>query len=118
LVVRGRRRAVRARIGALEAAIEALGAQVCTRRVAVVDRDGIERIVGEVVDGYAELRVELPASSSTGPASLLLFATPPHAELGDGTGLQIWADGEEILEICAWRDERLWRVEVVHSGAT
>jgi hypothetical protein len=53
--------------------------EVRTRRLIILDDLDRERIVAEVVDGVAELRMDLPASSDD-RTGLLLFAHPGDGE--------------------------------------
>ena len=82
------------------------------RRLAVVDEQGAERIVGQVVDGRVTLEVVL-ADRGRGRSSVLLFAAPQDlAGLGPGLGLQVWADGNAVVEINVWDDGEGWLSEL------
>ncbi|HVC25449.1 MAG TPA: hypothetical protein VND23_06820 [Acidimicrobiales bacterium] len=109
---KGARRRDAARLDSLERAITAIEREVRTRRLVVVDDDGDERVVAEVADGHAELRLDLPRGQRGQRSSVLIFATPPSAELGEGVGLQLWGDGDSLLELCAWRSGGRWNAQL------
>jgi hypothetical protein len=101
-----------ARLARVEAAIEALTHEVRTRRLVVGDA-GSPRITAEVVDGVAELRVELgPAPAAAGPA-VLVFAsdgTRGDAGLGPAVGVHLWVGGDAVVELGASPDaDGRWR---------
>ncbi|MDA8292069.1 MAG: hypothetical protein M0Z33_10395 [Actinomycetota bacterium] len=100
------------RVAALERAATSLERELRTRRLAVVDSDGDERVVAEVVDGHAEVRLSVPGAPRGQASSVLLFATPRGGELGTGVGIQLWGDGDAVLELCAWDVDGRWRVEL------
>lgn len=96
--------------------VAAVLAEVRTRRLVVVDDHGDERIVGEVVNGQAELRVQLRSPTGRSTAVLLYAApdgdtTPP----GPGLGLQLWAEGGARVEVNLWADGDRWLSEI-HEG--
>jgi hypothetical protein len=72
--------------------------EIRTRRLVVVDDQGQERVVAQVVWGTAELRVGLPGTGS----EVVLFASPGRHGLDPGLGLQLWAGGQSVLELDAW----------------
>ncbi|HLN17534.1 MAG TPA: hypothetical protein VK277_12390 [Acidimicrobiales bacterium] len=100
------RSAVERRLDATEAALVELGEGLTTRRLAIRDDEGLERIVADVDGDTAELRVgfgEAPERSA-----VVLFATTEtaarRAELGEGLGVQLWARGSLLVELCLWSD--------------
>jgi hypothetical protein len=115
-----------ARLDALERAVGALGAEVRTRRLVVVDDDGNERIVGEVVRATAEFRLELPGGESGTHTAVVLFASPvamgidpDEGDLGATIGLHLWAEGDAITEVDAWPGEDgRWRPHLHLSGGS
>ncbi|HUY29964.1 MAG TPA: hypothetical protein VMV02_03085 [Acidimicrobiales bacterium] len=107
-----RRRRDAARLDALEHALDALGHEVRTRRLAVLGPDGAERVVAEVASGHAEVRVAVPGGPHGRASCVLVFATPASAEIGEGVGVQLWGDGDAIVELCAWRSDGRWEPEV------
>jgi hypothetical protein len=97
--------------------VEALGEEVRSRRLIVIDEQGHERVVAEVAHGQAELRVQLPPESppspdngTRSPGTALIFACPDSEDLGAGLGVQLWAGGDILGEFDAWSDGRLWSV--------
>lgn len=92
------------RVAALEAALRRMDHEIRTRRLVVTDSDGSDRIVGEVVDGHAELRLDLPGTAAPARSSVLVFSAPERGELGEGVGIQLWLRGETVLEVAAWRE--------------
>lgn len=107
-----RSRRLESRVAELERSVRAAGDEVRTRRLAVVDRDGGERVVAEVVDGHAEVRLAVPGAPAGRASLAVVFATPDDGGLGTGVGLQLWGDGDAVLELCAWRVEGRWRTEL------
>ncbi len=100
------------RLAALERAVGALADEVRTRRLVVVDGDGVPRIVGELSRGTAELRLEVPTGGAAASPSVVLYASPAPSGpvpgdmgLGPAVGLQIWADGDAVAELDAWPEE-------------
>jgi hypothetical protein len=115
------------RLGDVELALRALRAEVRTRRLVVEGGEGGEgtaRIVGDVVDGTAELRLELPGGRPGRRSAVVLFATPAGAAgaggrygLGPALGLQLWAEGDALCEIDAWPDaDGRWRAHLHLHG--
>lgn len=99
------------RLLAAESALAALRREVRTRRLAVCDADGRERIVADVVDGQAHLRLafvdDRQAAVTDGAAStaaVLVFACPAHDDLGPLAGVQVWAEGDVVAAVEAWQD--------------
>ena len=88
--------------------------EVRTRRLVVVDDDGHERIVGEVVSGYAELRLDLPGTAPERSTSLLLFASDVRGnDQGPSLGFQLWIDGDSVLGFSAHEEgSGVWVADV------
>lgn len=97
--------------------------EIRTRRLVVCDDEGRERIVAEVRNGQAQLRLSfvgpsLPprrtAHTDGAPrASVVVFACPADGDLGPLAGLQVWADGDVVAAVEAWRDAGgPWRAAV------
>jgi hypothetical protein len=105
--------AVTARLARLEEALEALGREVRTRRLVVLDGAGSPRIIAEVADGVAEVRVELgPSPAGARPAVLVFAADGTVGGLGldPAVGVQLWADGDGVVELAASPDaDGRWR---------
>jgi hypothetical protein len=116
---RGEATALAARLGRLEGAVEALGLEFRTGRLVVIDDAGTPRITAEVVDGVAELRVELGSSRAGAGAAVLVFAAAPRTggvSLDPAIGVQLWAGGDGLVEFAASEDaDGRWRPDV-HVG--
>ncbi|MBV9659895.1 MAG: hypothetical protein JO337_01920 [Acidimicrobiales bacterium] len=97
--------ALQERVEALEARLAALDATMETRRLAVVDDQGHERLVAELVDGVAELRFDLPGPPPGRRTSLLLFAVPRQPDWCAGLGVQLWVEGNLVEEMTWWEDQ-------------
>ncbi len=113
---------MQARLAALERSVRAMADEIRTRRLVVVDDLGRVRLVAEVVGETTELRLELPGApgdraadaddgaasrSGAGRAAVVLHATPstvdgPDDGLGPAVGIQLWADGDSVVEIDSW----------------
>ncbi len=99
-----------ARVTALEARLAALSrelqtGEVRTRRLTLVDEDGRERLVAEMVGSVAELRFDLPGLPPGRRTSLLLFAVPEQLDWCAGLGVQLWVDGNLVDELTWWQDQ-------------
>ena len=90
------------RLATGERAVAAWGNVVRTRRFVVTDDSGAERIVGEVVNGNAELRIELTGDRPEHSASVVIYACPDPDGLGSAVGVQLWAAGNAVAELNAW----------------
>ncbi len=90
--------------------------EIRTRRLVVVDDSGAERIIAEVANGQAELRVALSerGQPSTGA---LLYAAPNAGDidLGPMLGLQLRADGNAYVEVNLSKEDDRW-VPRIYSG--
>ena len=80
-------------------------------RLLIVDDEGTERIVAEVVANQAEVRICLPGGRGT---EVLLYAGSDQ-ELGRALGVQLWADGNAYVEVNLRRDGDDW-VSAIHSN--
>lgn len=114
--------ALTARVVRLEAALAALGLELRTRRLVVLDSAQRPRITAEVIDGVAELRVELRPSPTSATPAVLAFAAPGDAPGGAGLdpaiGVQLWADGEGLVELVVSPDgDGRWR-PLLHVGSS
>lgn len=121
----GLNRTTEQRLAALEEAIAALGDEVRTRRLVIARGDAGPRIVGEVGRGTAELRLETADGTRPRPAAVLYASSAPRGPsldaLGPAVGLQLWADGDAVVELDAWRDDPggwIGRLHVEGGGAT
>lgn len=104
---------VETRLEQLEAVIAALAIELRTQRLVVTDEVGNERIVGEVVGGHAELQLVMPGSQPLEGTAVTLFSMLGDEDAPPGVGLQLWADGNALLEINAWRDNQgNWSTDV------
>lgn len=95
------------RLAYLEAAMAALSVELRTRRLVVVDDDERDRIVVQVDQaGVAELTMRLPGGAGEERSELLAFANPGEAEadISSGIGLQIWRNGNAVVEFSSWID--------------
>jgi len=116
--------AMTARLEGLEAAVERLAVELRTARLVVLDDAGTPRITAEVVDGVAELRVELVVPSAAAPAApaVLVFAAPGEgrdgALLGPAIGVQLWAGGNGLAELVASVDDGGRWHAAIHVGAS
>ena len=97
-------RELRARLAELESKVAQLTDELRTGRLVVLDERERERLVAEVVDGVLELRLELPPAPPGRRSALLAFTSPGCEPFGSGLGLQLWADGELVDELCWWAD--------------
>jgi hypothetical protein len=97
---------IAARVVELEAQLAQLSRELHTARLVIADPDGQERIVAEVVDGAAELRIELAGMPTDGRTGVLVFALPAGPDLPAGIGVQLWAAGDLVRELTWWGDER------------
>jgi hypothetical protein len=91
------------RVARLEEASRAMP-ELRVARLAIVDGAGTERIVGEVRDGDAELRLELDAGGVPGRAALVLFAYGARQGLDPTIGVQLCAGDETVAELDVWPD--------------
>jgi len=111
------------RLSSLEDSVAVMAHEIQTRRLLVAGAPGEPQIVCEVNEGTAELRVEVPPGAHPQPA-LVLFASAPadgsdrnDAGLGPTTGLQLWADGDAVVELDAWCDDAgRWRGQLHVEG--
>lgn len=111
-------RSIEDRLSALEAVVAAERSEVRTRRLAVTDDDGHERIVAGVVDGQADLHLALDGEQH----SVLILSAGTDKDLGPMIGVQLCAEGNEVASLSAWRDGPApWRAAltgaVVHPAA-
>ncbi|MGH9044085.1 MAG: hypothetical protein ACRDVP_04475 [Acidimicrobiales bacterium] len=83
-----------ARLAALETSVERLGAELRTSRLSLVDALGRERLVAQVVDDVAELRLDLPTGAHSRRSGVLVFAAPGGRSLPAGFGVQLWLQGD------------------------
>lgn len=95
---------VEERLKRLKEAVAALSTEVRTRRLVVTDDEGRDRIVGEVVDGVTELRLDLPGRAAGRGTAVLVFANPGSERLGPGIGVQLWHEGDCVDELSVWPD--------------
>jgi hypothetical protein len=101
------------RVSALEQAVAGLAECVVTRRLAVVDNAGTERIVATVVRTAGELRVQIAGA----PAEVVLYADQSDLPgASPAVGLQLRAGGDAVAELdaSAGADGR-WRATLVRS---
>lgn len=97
------------RLTAVERAVGELATSVRTRHLEVVDEHDRPRIVAEVVEGQAELRVALAHPQVGGDASVLVYAAPDPGDVGAAVGVQLWAAGDAVAELNAWPYDGRWR---------
>jgi hypothetical protein len=89
------------RVARLEQRLAELRLEVRTDRLVVVDPAQQERLV---VGGVLELRIDLPPARMGRRTALLGFSAPSRGHLSGGIGLQLWAGGELVTELCWWED--------------
>ena len=103
----------------VEEAVEALGREVRTRRLVILDGAGAPRITGEVAGGVAELRVELEPSAAGATTAVLVFAadgTGGGLGFDPAIGVQLWVGGDGVVELTVSPDdEGRWRPRL-HLG--
>jgi hypothetical protein len=112
------------RLAVVEGHLGRLGLEVRTTRLVVEDGEGRERIVGEVVGGTAELRVELGDEFPAERSGVALAASPlvtgrdaTDDGMGPAVAVQVWADGDPVIGIEAWPDEGgRWRPHLHVDG--
>lgn len=95
------------RLAALEAAMASLEIEVRTRRLVVTDDSGVDRIVGTVEHGTAELSLLAGVSALDGRTELVAFAAGGDEALGleSRIGVQLRRRGDEVAELAAWAGE-------------
>ncbi len=96
------------RIAALEQRVAGLACELRTARLVVGGPDGTERIVAEVREGTAELVVGL-GDRTPRRSGVVLFASPAGPGTDAGTGLQVWAEGDQRAEVASWSGPIGWR---------
>lgn len=92
--------------------------EVRTKRLVVLDHQDRERIVAEVIDGFAELRMDLPDSVSGSRTGVVIFthSEQDDRELGSAIGVQLWAEGNAIIELTLWQSpSRAWVPDFVRE---
>lgn len=94
-----------ARVAQLEARVLRIRGELRTERLVVLDADERERLVAEVVDDILEVRIELPPVEPGRRTALLGFSAPRSGQLAGGLGVQLWADGDLVNELCWWEDD-------------
>lgn len=82
-------------------------AELRTRRLVVVDDEGVERVVASVTAGMAEVRVLLDAVVRGRPSGVSLFAGT-DADGVSVVGLALVADGDSVAEVLARREADGW----------
>jgi hypothetical protein len=92
-----------ARVDAVERAIGSLRQEIRTRRLAILDADGAERLRAEVIDGVVELQL-LVSGGPNSTDGVVLFAVPASEEMPPGSGLQLWSGGDVVAELEWWED--------------
>lgn len=110
-------------VASLAGAVGAVTDQVRTRRL-VVEDGGEARVVAEVREGTAELRVELAGQEPGRSSAVVLFATPSRPGPGvsrpgpgPAAGLQLWGRGDAVAELDAWPDDgERWRPHLHLDG--
>ena len=101
------------RVACLERALTALATELRTRRVVVVDDESAERVVIDTVDDVAEVRVFVPGTAPGKSCMAALFAAAVTSDGGLGAGLQVVAEGDNVIELAAWRIEpRRWEANL------
>jgi hypothetical protein len=91
-------------VAELQHRVERLDSEMRTRRLAVVDDEGRERLVAEAVGEVLEVRMDLPTEGPRGRTGLVCFTTPGDGELSAGLGAQVWVRGDLAGEVSWWAD--------------
>jgi|SRR5271155_5518293 len=116
------------RVGSLERALQNIGEEVRTTRLVIVDGDENQRIVAEIADDVAELRLQLPPRTPEGntgaSTAMVVFAAPnglgrleDRAAAGRSLGVQLWVEGNAVLEVDVSEvGEGQWRPHI-HLGS-
>ena len=81
------------RLEAVERQVAAWAHEVRTRRVAVVDHDGNERLVTEIGDSFTELRLRL-GEGRRQLDLVLVAAREPADPRATTAGVEMWLDGD------------------------
>lgn len=99
------------RLGHLERGLQQMRTEVRTRRLVVTDSAGAERLVAEVRGSTMELRLMTGPSGDGSRPTAILYVTDggpgPRGSivLGPAVGLQLWAEGDAVVELDAWPSE-------------
>jgi hypothetical protein len=82
--------------------------EVRTRRLVIADEEDRPRIVAEVVNGVAELRVvtEDPRTHVLVYAGRIVVSGP------EGLGLDLFVEGDSVARVHAWTDGERWHWKV------
>lgn len=84
------------RVHVLEQSLARFTDEVRTARLVIVDPDGGERIVTDVGESFAELRLRV--GSRRQQVDVVVFAArePPGAGGTTTAGLEVWLDGDHV----------------------
>lgn len=108
---RARGPSLRGRVAQLEDRLAALGVEVRTQRL-VIEAGGQDRIVAEVQRDVAEVRVDTGSGERHRGSGVVMFAAPASPDLPPSLGVQLWADGDALVEFNAWEDrDGGWRTD-------
>jgi hypothetical protein len=99
--------ALSSRVAELEEQMSRMHRELATHRLVLRDTKSRERLVAEVVDDILEVRIELPPAQTGRRTALLGFSAPRHGELAAGIGVQLWAEGDIVNELCWWEDAEI-----------
>lgn len=82
--------------------------EVHCRRLVIDDAGTLPRIVGEVLNGVAELRIEL----GDPPGTHLLLYAGEIAPGVPGLGVELFVEGDSVARLHAWRDGGHWAHQI------
>jgi hypothetical protein len=101
------------RVRRVEAQVAALRSEVRTGRLVIDDGHG-ERIVAELRHGVAELRIDLGTGEPYRTSGVVIFAASAADDLPAALGVQLWGDGDALVELNISEDlvARRWRADV------
>lgn len=101
------------RLATLEGRIEELARELRTGRLVLTGGADEPRIVAEIRDRRAEIRLEQEDPEHRERSDLVLFADRGADGLGGGLGIQFWVSGEAVVEVNCWqRPGARWSTDV------
>lgn len=81
--------------------------EVRTHKLIVCDEQDRPRIVAQVVEGVAELRVEMPSREGE-RTQVLLYAADREGTNPSAIGVELWVQGVSVARMHAWCDDGEW----------
>lgn len=93
--------------------------EIRSQRFVLVDEHDAERLVAEITDEQAELRVQLPGTAPGHSCAAVVFAHPGDLTMEPTVGLELWVDGNSVAGCSAWRDHLgHWQTDVHLDGVS